>query len=113
MYVLVSFFFFSSRRRHTRSKRDWSSDVCSSDLLLSPLFHSTSHPIWVQVVSTICNSPDVSRYAPFLSPRIRIIAASSWLRFSGSVLLLSNFPFIKCSATFKFSLKKVLILGFA
>src|SRR5579871_2276882 len=29
MYV---FFFFSSRRRHTRSLRDWSSDVCSSDL---------------------------------------------------------------------------------
>src|SRR5437868_15538909 len=27
-------FFFSSRRRHTRSKRDWSSDVCSSDLQL-------------------------------------------------------------------------------
>src|SRR5207249_9690399 len=27
-----SYFFFSSRRRHTRSKRDWSSDVCSSDL---------------------------------------------------------------------------------
>src|SRR5215469_8222812 len=26
-------FFFSSRRRHTRSLRDWSSDVCSSDLL--------------------------------------------------------------------------------
>src|SRR5438105_10961639 len=26
------FFFFSSRRRHTRSTRDWSSDVCSSDL---------------------------------------------------------------------------------
>src|SRR5438105_15621079 len=28
------FFFFSSRRRHTRSTRDWSSDVCSSDLSL-------------------------------------------------------------------------------
>src|SRR5207249_5830465 len=27
-------FFFSSRRRHTRSKRDWSSDVCSSDLIM-------------------------------------------------------------------------------
>src|SRR5699024_11599584 len=27
------YFFVSSRRRHTRSKRDWSSDVCSSDLL--------------------------------------------------------------------------------
>src|SRR6266496_4034764 len=26
-------FFFSSRRRHTRSLRDWSSDVCSSDLV--------------------------------------------------------------------------------
>src|SRR5207249_6985298 len=30
-------FFFSSRRRHTRSKRDWSSDVCSSDLHLQNL----------------------------------------------------------------------------
>src|SRR5690606_7551975 len=27
-------FFFSSRRRHTRFSRDWSSDVCSSDLLI-------------------------------------------------------------------------------
>src|SRR6266498_2568835 len=27
------FFFFSSRRRHTRCGRDWSSDVCSSDLV--------------------------------------------------------------------------------
>src|SRR5690606_41014952 len=34
-------FFFSSRRRHTRFSRDWSSDVCSSDLLFSdePLLH--------------------------------------------------------------------------
>src|SRR3712207_8646404 len=30
--LLVIFFFFSSRRRHTRYWRDWSSDVCSSDL---------------------------------------------------------------------------------
>src|SRR2546422_8879537 len=29
---MASFFFFSSRRRHTRCSRDWSSDVCSSDL---------------------------------------------------------------------------------
>src|SRR5438034_10875750 len=33
---VITFFFFSSRRRHTRSLCDWSSDVCSSDLLLSP-----------------------------------------------------------------------------
>src|SRR3989442_5670257 len=31
--VSLFFFFFSSRRRHTRCGRDWSSDVCSSDLL--------------------------------------------------------------------------------
>src|SRR5206468_9839652 len=30
--LIFYFFFFSSRRRHTRSDRDWSSDVCSSDL---------------------------------------------------------------------------------
>src|SRR3989449_4082573 len=30
--LLLFFFFFSSRRRHTRCSRDWSSDVCSSDL---------------------------------------------------------------------------------
>src|SRR3712207_8395490 len=30
------FFFFSSRRRHTRYWRDWSSDVCSSDLTDTP-----------------------------------------------------------------------------
>src|SRR5205809_8012913 len=30
------FFFFSSRRRHTRCSRDWSSDVCSSDLVGDP-----------------------------------------------------------------------------
>src|SRR2546429_4968154 len=29
---MLFFFFFSSRRRHTRCSRDWSSDVCSSDL---------------------------------------------------------------------------------
>src|SRR5207249_8139925 len=33
---------FSSRRRHTRSKRDWSSDVCSSDL--------KNHPVTVALV---------------------------------------------------------------
>src|SRR3712207_7304405 len=33
VYTDYCFFFFSSRRRHTRYWRDWSSDVCSSDLL--------------------------------------------------------------------------------
>src|SRR5699024_12233238 len=43
MYFVLSFhFFFSSRRRHTRSKRDWSSDVCSSDLMW-PVEFSLAH----------------------------------------------------------------------
>src|SRR3712207_7746038 len=42
------FFFFSSRRRHTRYWRDWSSDVCSSDLncvisILTTLASTTLH----------------------------------------------------------------------
>src|ERR1041385_8806237 len=32
---LAAYLFFSSRRLHTRCSRDWSSDVCSSDLLCS------------------------------------------------------------------------------
>src|SRR2546429_6257417 len=42
--VAISFFFFSSRRRHTRCSRDWSSDVCSSDL------HRKEHSIEFQAV---------------------------------------------------------------
>src|SRR5207245_3594140 len=60
-FVLVSFlFFFSSRRRHTRCYRDWSSDVCSSDLSWTALIqqpegsvhfageHASSAPGWMQ-----------------------------------------------------------------
>src|SRR2546429_4559869 len=37
--VDLMFFFFSSRRRHTRCSRDWSSDVCSSDLVDNTFSH--------------------------------------------------------------------------
>src|SRR5260370_32041842 len=37
-FLVFRFFFFSSRRRHTRFKCDWSSDVCSSDLSIEQLF---------------------------------------------------------------------------
>src|SRR2546429_2240642 len=40
----VLFFFFSSRRRHTRCSRDWSSDVCSSDLSLTDLPYRVDKP---------------------------------------------------------------------
>src|SRR5207237_7236020 len=38
------FFFFSSRRRHTRFKCDWSSDVCSSDLIPVDMRPFGQHP---------------------------------------------------------------------
>src|SRR6266700_6588957 len=38
MESTIILFFFSSRRRHTRFSRDWSSDVCSSDLHIAGLF---------------------------------------------------------------------------
>src|SRR5699024_11556732 len=44
------YFFFSSRRRHTRSKRDWSSDVCSSDLKLDISKHDkVSHNLNTEI----------------------------------------------------------------
>src|SRR3712207_6376501 len=42
----ILFFFFSSRRRHTRYWRDWSSDVCSSDLELLTLHVTASQRLW-------------------------------------------------------------------
>src|SRR5256885_8908834 len=60
LYVCDFFFFFSSRRRHTRLQGDWSSDVCSSDLLDTKLmigvgaafdFHAgkvKQAPRWIQ-----------------------------------------------------------------
>src|SRR5579884_2050567 len=71
------FFFFSSRRRHTRWPRDWSSDVCSSDLargsrpsappaLLTSTF---TRGIAAQNASTLCRSVTSSgRYSASSGP---------------------------------------------
>src|SRR5258707_2695181 len=62
--VLVRFFFFfSSRRRHTRYWRDWSSDVCSSDL---PKFTVGDH--WIDV------------------PKLGRVNMAEQLRFAGKIL---------------------------
>src|SRR5207253_1380596 len=52
----VSLFFFSSRRRHTRWPRDWSSDVCSSDLT-GVLVGHWSHPV-AMTGCTVILAPD-------------------------------------------------------
>src|SRR5689334_23953006 len=44
LVTLVFFFFFSSRRRHTRWNCDWSSDVCSSDLMSTKQTVNVFHP---------------------------------------------------------------------
>src|SRR5690606_39845865 len=46
-------FYFSSRRRHTRFSRDWSSDVCSSDLLVDILLALPSFLLALAIVSTL------------------------------------------------------------
>src|SRR5438067_9284190 len=51
-HVMCVVFFFSSRRRHTRSKRDSSSDVCSSDLNGKPSVAVFSTPLLCQ--SQLC-----------------------------------------------------------
>src|SRR2546427_8288445 len=59
---ILSFFFFSSRRRHTRFDCDWSSDVCSSDLTagLRPEDYADSLP----VVALTCIDPRLNRLIP-------------------------------------------------
>src|SRR5207302_3047848 len=54
------FFFFSSRRRHTRFSRDWSSDVCSSDLVLEKYIKAVGGVAAIQNVSSRVESGTVT-----------------------------------------------------
>src|SRR5206468_6749700 len=53
------FFFFSSRRRHTRSDRDWSSDVCSSDLEYVYFSSDSYHQVYPFKISFRSNHPQL------------------------------------------------------
>src|SRR3989442_7813401 len=86
--MLLSFFFFSSRRRHTRCGRDWSSDVCSSDLWSwedndrSLVFFLRTGARWHD--GTPVSSKDVKftfdllRETPDASARLRINPRRDW-----------------------------------
>src|SRR5690349_23501538 len=71
IFFFFFFFFFSSRRRHTRSLRDWSSDVCSSDLcspcLWVPELFRTKY-VWVHLIRLPRTCPESERSANSRSP---------------------------------------------
>src|SRR2546429_7310462 len=62
-------FFFSSRRRHTRCSRDWSSDVCSSDLGRRPVrsnrgLDGKHRPTGARATTRLDASADTNRFDP-------------------------------------------------
>src|SRR5207247_3076122 len=67
----IFFFFFSSRRRHTRSTRDWSSDVCSSDL-----FYMTGKREWVNNGVNNVNGPFIDRKST------RLNSSHEWISYA-------------------------------
>src|SRR5699024_12106546 len=65
------FVFFSSRRRHTRSKRDWSSDVCSSDLAFAHRVRKPDDAFFIDIAdeataSTAVGATDLAPVTVFL-----------------------------------------------
>src|SRR5207245_5485165 len=69
-------FFFSSRRRHTRCYRDWSSDVCSSDLLSATTMRNTGlffAPIrFIRILTAINQNAQFGRRQMTLSALRRV-----------------------------------------
>src|SRR3712207_7555976 len=87
---LCFFFFFSSRRRHTRYWRDWSSDVCSSDLMLCRT-RSSSHTVAACCGCTNIPHPagELRRPGPFFqsaSEASRHFGSATWIRDRKSVV---------------------------
>src|SRR4029077_12215174 len=85
----ISCFFFSSRRRHTRFKCDWSSDVCSSDLFpfffIPRVFHrKTSRQDRLAATIATRSTPGIPCFDPFLR---RPVDVTAYFRFLLSVNL--------------------------
>src|SRR6266849_4601562 len=78
------FFFFSSRRRHTRSTRDWSSDVCSSDLPLSVSGWATRPALMFPLAAALpcvaaCGVAHPAPPQPLTLSRERVVSRGAWL----------------------------------
>src|SRR5438067_3610600 len=90
LHRLSYYFFFSSRRRHTRSKRDWSSDVCSSDL--PPRNGNDSLPSNARTMLSTC-----ARCC--IPPILRTFCLSSFIRrFRAILSSLERWLFVSISA---------------
>src|SRR5205807_6325193 len=72
------FFFFSSRKRHTSLQGDWSSDVCSSDLVRHDGGIYVTHPGW--------NGSDPSQVW-YISPKGEKKVVDKGLRFSNGLTM--------------------------
>src|SRR3712207_7656626 len=77
--VVIIYFFFSSRRRHTRYWRDWSSDVCSSDLRTCPTAMSPASALSLASSNT-CETRPRSRTVMMWPRSAEAIPADSWPR---------------------------------
>src|SRR3712207_9016763 len=85
MFVEQEFVFFSSRRRHTRYWRDWSSDVCSSDLLgvaigdgVGALLTSAGTGIGALLITGLATGVAVGLLQWGLFLRGRLLVANLW-----------------------------------
>src|SRR5690606_16526710 len=67
LLCLLLFFFFSSRRRHTRFSRDWSSDVCSSDLTVVVFYSMNFHGICPHSPTTVFVEAESIKSTPYMS----------------------------------------------
>src|SRR2546430_7786827 len=88
--MILQFFFFSSRRRHTRFDCDWSSDVCSSDLasradpafraqaygLLGAAYDNVGHP--KEAAEAYQQAADAAQL-PFLKAQFLTEAGRAWV----------------------------------
>src|SRR3712207_7552233 len=73
-FLVYFIFFFSSRRRHTRYWRDWSSDVCSSDLVATP--NQWHVPVGLEAVRNDKHVLVTKPLADALPPAEQIVAAA-------------------------------------
>src|SRR5690606_18461686 len=58
----IFYFFFSSRRRHTRFSRDWSSDVCSSDHVMKTIISMRLKIALVAIISLLVTHRSLAQY---------------------------------------------------